>query len=227
MRILDVALSTTFLIITLPLCLIISLTLLITGEHKIFYKQSRVGKGGKMFYLLKFATMLENSPNIGSKNITLNNDPRILPFGSILRKTKLNELPQLLNILCGDMSFVGYRPMTSKNFNYYTQNARIELVKYRPGLTGIGSIFFRDEEKFLEKNEDPLIFYTNQISPYKESLELWYCKNRSMLNYLLLIMLTAYVIIRSDRLILHKFFPTLPKVPSVFIESYNKPISNS
>ena len=105
--------------------IIIFILLKFTGEGDIFFYQDRIGKNGKYFKLYKFATMLRNSPNIATGTITIKNDPRILPLGRILRKTKINELPQLFNILIGDMSFIGPRPLTPQNFKYYdtkTQN---------------------------------------------------------------------------------------------------------
>ena len=99
--------------------------------------------------------MLKNSPSIGAGEITLKNDPRVLPFGRFLRKTKINELPQLFNILLGHISLVGPRPMVPNTFLKYSPKAQSELQKVRPGLTGIGSIIFRDEEKFLEGKADP------------------------------------------------------------------------
>ena len=97
--------------------------------------------------------MVKNSPNIGSGTITLKDDPRVLPFGKFLRKTKINELPQLINVLKGDMSFIGPRPLTNETFNYYQSSVqeKISKRKVRPGLSGIGSIFFRNEEKFIDR----------------------------------------------------------------------------
>ena len=103
-----------------------------------------------MFKLYKFATMLKNSPNIGTGTITIENDPRVLPFGHFLRKSKINELPQLINILLGDMSVIGPRPLTPENNNLYSENVKDKLAKVRPGLSGVGSIIFRDEESSSE-----------------------------------------------------------------------------
>ncbi len=119
-RLLDIILSGLALLVLSPLMIPIAIGLVLTGEHEIFYFQSRVGRGGQMFKLFKFATMLKNSPNIGTGTITLKNDPRILPMGKFLRNTKINELPQLLNILRGDMSFVGPRPLLMEYLDRYT-----------------------------------------------------------------------------------------------------------
>ena len=147
-RICDIFLSSLAILILSPIFIPIAIVLKFTGEGEIFYKQKRIGLNGKEFELLKFATML-NSPNIGAGEITIHNDPRVLPFGKFLRKTKINELPQLLNIITGDMSIVGPRPMVPNTFYNYSAEAQTMLNTVKPGLSGIGSIFFRDEERYL------------------------------------------------------------------------------
>ena len=132
-RLLDIFFSSLALLVLLPFLFPISLILRFTGEREIFYKQKRVGKNGIHFNVLKFATMLKDSPNIGAGEITLKNDPRVLPFGSFLRKTKINELPQLWNILCGEMSIVGPRPMVPNTYKKYKMNDREIISKVRPG----------------------------------------------------------------------------------------------
>ena len=162
-RFLDVVFSFLALVILGPLLLPIIIILKLTGEGEIFYIQERVGRGGNLFGLYKFATMLKNSPNIGAGEITVQNDPRVLPFGKFLRKTKLNELPQLWNIFIGDMSVVGPRPMVPNTYAYYPKNGRLKLETIRPGLTGIGSIVFRDEERYLVDCDEPMKFYREHI----------------------------------------------------------------
>jgi lipopolysaccharide/colanic/teichoic acid biosynthesis glycosyltransferase len=213
MRILDITFSLLLLLLLSPILLLIILCLRFTGEKKVFYRQVRFGLAAQEFNLLKFATMLENSPNIGSGDITLQNDPRVLPFGKFLRKTKLNEIPQLWNILVGNMSFVGYRPLTAKNYKYYSIGARKILSAHKPGLTGIGSIFFRSEDKYLKNADDAIIFYQSVIAPYKEKLELWYCERASFTNYLLLILLTAFVLFFDDDRALRLIYSDLPETP--------------
>jgi hypothetical protein len=130
--------------------------------------QSRVGRSGKPFNLYKFVTMLKNSPAIGTGTVTIKNDPRILPIGHFLRKTKINELPQLLNILFGDMSVIGPRPQTQRCFDAFTATSQAAIVQVRPGLSGIGSIIFRDEENLLHGQADSVRFYDEVIAPYIE-----------------------------------------------------------
>ena len=157
-RFLDVILSAVALLFLIPLLIPVAVILRLSGEGEVFYIQERVGLSGKPFGLLKFATMLKDSPNIGAGEITVRDDPRVLPFGKFLRKTKLNELPQLWNILNGDISIVGPRPMVPKPYAQYPTAARDKLNQIRPGLTGIGSIIFRDEERYLAELEDPMAF---------------------------------------------------------------------
>ncbi|MAV65415.1 MAG: lipid carrier--UDP-N-acetylgalactosaminyltransferase [Candidatus Marinimicrobia bacterium] len=213
----DTLLSLIAIILLSPLLLPIIFILKITGEGEIFYTQKRVGRHGKEFGLLKFATMLKDSPNIGAGEITIHNDPRVLPIGKILRKTKLNELPQLFNIIKGDMSIVGPRPMVPKTYAKYTKEAQTTLNTIRPGLTGIGSIFFRDEEKFLIDKDDPMAFYEEYIIPYKSDLEVWYVKNNSITLYVQIILITAWVVIFSKSKIAEKIFNEIPKRPKVLL----------
>ena len=213
-RFFDIFFSFLAIIFLLPLFAPIVLVLRFTGEREIFYRQVRVGRHGTHFALLKFATMLKNSPSIGAGEITIKNDSRVLPFGRFLRKTKINELPQLFNILTGHISVVGPRPMVPNTFLKYSSEAQSELKKGEPGLTGIGSIIFRDEEKFLEGKADPRKFYDDHIIPYKNKLELWYVKNNSISTYFKIIFVTAWVIIFSKSKISESLFPQLPKLPA-------------
>ncbi|MDC1188034.1 sugar transferase [Gammaproteobacteria bacterium] len=214
-RFFDVILSFMALILLSPLLLPIIIILKFTGEGEIFYIQQRSGLAGKEFGLLKFATMLKNSPNIGAGDITIKSDPRILPFGKLLRKSKINELPQILNILMGHMSVVGPRPMVPNTYANYSPEAQMKLNTVRPGLTGIGSIIFRDEEIFLAGREEPMTFYKENIIPYKSKLEIWFVSNNSMSLYLKVIFVTAWVVIFPLSKIAKKVFKNLPEMPSI------------
>ncbi len=199
-RLFDVIFSLIAIIILLPFMIPIMIGLKLTGEHDIFYGQERIGKGGKPFKVWKFATMLRNSPNMAGGLYTEKNDPRILPMGRFLRKTKINELPQLLNILLGDMSVIGYRPLVSTEYKEYPEVVRKELVKSRPGLSGIGSIVFRNEEEILqsfETHEEKDAFYFNIIHPYKGELEVWYVKNTNVIMYFGLILMTIETVVKG------------------------------
>ena len=150
---------------------------------------------------------------MGAGELTLRDDPRVLPIGKFLRKSKINELPQLWNIVVGNMSIVGPRPMVPNTYAEYPQDAQKKLNTVRPGLTGIGSIVFRDEEEFLENKSDPLEFYRNKIIPYKSNLEIWYVNNNSFKTYLKCILLTAWVIFFPRKDIIKYFFEDLPAKP--------------
>jgi len=213
-RIIDVLLSILALLVLLPLFIPIVAILLLTGEHKVFYSQTRVGYKNQNFKILKFATMLSNSANMGSGSLTLKNDPRVLPFGSFLRKTKINELPQILNILIGDLSIVGPRPQMQVDFEKYSVEVQRKIYDVRPGLTGIGSIIFRDEESLISvasEKENPHDFYKRVIAPYKGELEIWYQAKRSLILDFQLIFLTAWIIIVPSSKLYERWFKDLPK----------------
>ena len=212
-RFFDIVFTSLALLMLSPLMIPIVIILRFSGEGEILYKQNRVGINGKSFGLLKFATMLKNSPNLGTGNMTVKNDPRILHLGYFLRKTKINELPQLLNIFLGDMSIIGPRPLTQDHFDGYLPVVQEAIASVRPGLSGLGSIVFRDEEEMLHQHKDAKQFYKENILPYKGSLEVWYVKNNSLLMYFALIALTAWMVIFSETKSVWKVFPSLPKPP--------------
>jgi lipopolysaccharide/colanic/teichoic acid biosynthesis glycosyltransferase len=218
-RALDVIISLSALVFLLPFLLPVAVILRFTGEGEVFYMQKRVGRGGHEFGLLKFATMLKDSPSIGAGEITIKCDPRVLPFGKFLRKTKINELPQIINIFLGHISLVGPRPMVPNTFEKYSYEAKQTLLRVRPGLTGVGSIVFRDEESFLEGKANPRKFYDDNIIPYKNELEIWYVKNRSLSLYFKIIFTTAWVIFFPKSKLVNKFFLDLPVMPEELLSS--------
>ena len=212
-RALDICLGGIAALLLSPLLFPVAIILRLTGEHYVFYKQERVGLNGKPFGLLKFASMLVNSPNLSTGDITVKNDPRVLPIGGVLRKTKINELPQLINVLKGDMGIIGPRPLTPKNFDYYPTAIKDTIAKMRPGLSGVGSIVFRDEESLMVGAGVPHHeFYKEHISPYKGELEVWYYNNRSFFLDLQLILFTA-IAVANPRFDIHQFLPGLPERP--------------
>jgi len=213
-RLIDILLVFIVLVVLSPLLLPVILILWATGEHYIFYGQYRVGHNNRSFKIWKFATMLKNSPNIGTKNITLRNDPRVFPFGRFLRKTKLNELPQIFNILLGDMSFIGSRPLVKVDFEKYSPDVQSIIYHTPPGLTGIASIVFRDEEKWIsDAKGDKHEYYRLHITPYKGELELWYQKHLSFYTDFMLMFLTAWAIVAPKSDLVHKVFKDLPERP--------------
>lgn len=213
-RAFDIILSSLAIILLSPLLVPIAIALRFSGEGEVFYKQRRIGRGGKPFDLYKFATMLKDSPNIGTGTVTVKNDPRILPMGHFLRKTKINELPQLINILIGDMSVIGPRPQAEKNFESFTDEQKklvMRLVAHvRPGLSGIGSIIFRDEEELLSGVEDPVALHHGEFLPYKAQLEEWYGAHNTIATYFKLILITVVAVISPKSTMVWRTFPDLP-----------------
>ena len=214
-RFFDIILASLVLVCLLPLFIPIMIGLKLTGEGEVFYFQKRIGYKNKYFNIWKFATMLKNSPNIGTGSITLRKDPRVLPMGHFLRKTKINELPQIMNVLNGELSIVGPRPLVDQTFNAYPPAIQAIVYNSKPGITGIGSLVFRDEEGLFETSteEDPHVFYKKVIAPYKGALEEWYQRNISFSTDFKIIFLTAWAIIFPKTDLVYKWFPTLPQRP--------------
>lgn len=208
-RLLDILIASIAVILLSPILVPVMIILKLTGEHDIFYFQKRVGYKNNPFDICKFATMLKDSPNIGTGEITLRNDPRVLPIGGFLRKTKINELPQIFNVLKGDMSIVGPRPLMAVSFKLYDETTQNNIYNVKPGMTGIGSVIFRDEELLLSESADPKEMY-NKIFPYKGQLELWYQKNASTIIDIKIIFLTAWSIVFPKNNLTAKFFKDLP-----------------
>ncbi|MBS0458739.1 MAG: sugar transferase [Proteobacteria bacterium] len=216
-RSLDILLSGLALLVLSPLLVPIAIALRLTGEGEVFFIQQRVGRGGRPFGLYKFATMLKDSPNIGTGTVTVKGDPRVLPLGRFLRKTKINELPQLLNIFKGDMSIIGPRPQTRRCFDAFPARSQAEIIKVRPGLSGIGSIVFRDEEELMHASKEPERFYDEVIMPYKGALEEWYVAHQGLWTYLAAIFVTAWVVLFPASRLAWRVFPQLPAVPAELV----------
>lgn len=211
----DVVLSGIMLLLLAPLLIPIIIGLKLTGEGYVFYMQERVGYRNINFSIFKFATMLKDSPNMAGGVITTKKDSRITPMGGFLRKSKINELPQLINIFLGHMSFVGPRPVMPISFSAYPDEVQKVIYNVKPGLTGIGSIIFRDEEELITKVKnnggDTWDFYKNSIYPFKGKVESWYQSNQTFLLDLQLIFLTAWVIIMPNSKFYESLFKDLPK----------------
>jgi lipopolysaccharide/colanic/teichoic acid biosynthesis glycosyltransferase len=213
-RLIDLILVLIGLIILSPFLIPISIILLLTGEHEVLYLQNRVGYKNSRFKIWKFATMMKNSSKMGNGSLTIKNDPRVFPFGRFLRKTKINELPQIINVLIGNMSFVGPRPQMEVDFFKFPVHVQAVIYNSNPGITGIGSIVFRDEEKWISNAQgDKHEFYKNHIAPYKGELEIWYQKNISLFTDFMLIFLTAWAIIAPDSDLVYDVFKDLPERP--------------
>ena len=213
-RFFDILFSGIAIIILLPFMIPIMIGLKLTGEHDIFYKQTRIGKGGKPFGVMKFATMLRNSPNMAGGVLTQKDDPRILPMGKFLRKTKINELPQLLNIFIGQMSVIGPRPQAKAHYDLYSDDVKAAIDTVAPGLSGLGSVAFRDEEDMLNAVEDRNHFHDTFIAPYKGALEVWFVQHRSVNVYFKLIWLTVLAVLKPSSKAWRTAFKDLPPVPT-------------
>lgn len=215
-RIFDIVFSAVGIIVLFPFVIPIIICLKLTGEHNIFYLQPRVGKGGKSFNVIKFATMLKNSPNLPGGYITQSNDPRVLPIGRFLRKSKINELPQLFNVFIGQMSIVGPRPIVAQHLDLYTEKVKNEILTMTPGLTGIASLIFRDEEGVLDRiGGDRKYVHDMVIAPYKGELELWWIKHYTIRNYLKIIVLTACALFIPHVFMGKMLFKDLPETPEL------------
>lgn len=213
-RFFDILFSGIAIIILLPFMIPIMIGLKLTGEHDIFYKQTRIGKAGKPFGVMKFATMLRNSPNMAGGVLTQKDDPRILPMGKFLRKTKINELPQLLNIFIGQMSVIGPRPQAKAHYDLYSDDVKAAIDTVAPGLSGLGSVAFRDEEDMLNAVENRDAFHDTIIAPYKGALEVYFVNHRNLCTYFKLIWLTVLAVLKPSSKSWRKAFKGLPPVPA-------------
>lgn len=209
-RLLDILLASVAMIILSPLFMAVVVVLALTGEHEIFYRQKRIGYKGRPFHIWKFATMVKNSPNIGTREITVRNDPRVTLVGRILRISKINELPQIINVLTGEMSIVGPRPLMEVSYKMYPENIRDRIYQNKPGITGIGSLIFRDEEEIVSQAQDPRKAY-EAIFTYKADLESWYLKHQSFFTDSKIILLTAFAILFRENSLTRKWFTDLPQ----------------
>ena len=211
-RTLDILLSLAALVVLSPLLLGIMLLLRFSGEGEVFFRQKRIGYRNRPFGLIKFVTMRKDSPKSGT--ITVAGDPRILPVGRYLRNSKLNELPQLLNVVLGDMSIVGPRPLTEETFALYPDDLKPLVYRCKPGLSGLGSLVFRDEEEILRKSgKDRIACYREDIAPLKGALEVWYHDHCSIGTDLKIILFTIIAVLIPGGRFYRRWFPGMPVPP--------------
>ena len=208
----DILLSGMAILVLSPLLVPVMIVLKCTGEHDIFYGQTRIGYHNRHFKIWKFATMLRDSPNMAGGLHTTTGDPRVLPFGKFLRKTKINEIPQVFNIFLGDMSIVGPRPLVDKTFAPYPDDVKERIYSVRPGLTGLGSVVFRDEESIISQSKlSADDCYAQEIAPYKGALEMYYLDHYGLWTDVKLFFLTAWVVLFPKSGLVEKWFKDLPK----------------
>jgi len=214
-RFFDILFSGFALLVLSPLLVPIVIILKCSGEGEVFFLQERIGKDGKLFKLFKFATMLKDSPNLGTGTVTMRGDPRVLPVGKLLRKTKINELPQLLNIFFGDMSVIGPRPLTAQTFGSYSASTQSVIKQVRPGLSGVGSIIFRGEEDIMHGATASVDFYDNVIAPYKGALEEWFVSHKGLYSDFMAILITIWAVLFPKTQVAWRVFKGLPLPPKV------------
>ncbi|HIS95104.1 MAG TPA: sugar transferase [Candidatus Ventricola gallistercoris] len=194
-RMMDIAVSAVALCVLWPLYLIIALAIVIDDPGPVFYRQVRVGRGGKPFRIFKFRSMVVDADKKGLA-ITVGNDRRITRVGAFLRKTKLDELAQLINVLCGQMSFVGPRPEVPRYVELYTPYQR-QVLLVRPGITDYASIAYRNENDLLDAAQDPERMYIEQIMPAKIELNMKYLREISPAADIRLILKTVEAVVRG------------------------------
>ena len=209
-RLFDIVVSFFALIILSPLFLVICIANLLTPNTSVFFSHERRGRKGKPFKIYKFQTMKNNTPNVATGDLE-NPEQYITKVGKFLRKTKLNELPQLINIFIGNMSIIGPRPLMQCDFDAYSQEAQSHVIESKPGLSGIGSIVFRDEEVIVSRAKEPVAFFMQVIQPFKGQLEIWYHEHRSLWVDTMIVFLTVWVVLFPKSELVYKVFPSLPK----------------
>ena len=218
----DKILALLALILLSPIFILTVVILKLSGEGEVIFKQIRIGKNGSEFKIIKFATMLKNSPDIGSGELTLPDDDRVLPFGKFLRRSKINELPQIINVLIGDMSLIGPRPHTPYFASFFSTGDLAKIHSVSPGLSGIGALMFRNEEDIFKNVKNPKFWDEQVIMPYKGKLESWYVDNYSFKNYVLLIFLTFIEIFAPGWVNPLTTLDNLPKPPQILAEKLER-----
>ncbi|MGE0267500.1 MAG: sugar transferase [Candidatus Omnitrophota bacterium] len=214
-RLFDLIFSFFGLVVLAPLLAVVAVIIKLTSEGPILFSQKRVGLYEKIFLIYKFRTMVDKADTKGT-SVTTGNDPRITPIGRILRKTKLDELPQLFNVMRGDMSFIGPRPDVPEITAKYTPQMK-KIFSVRPGITSVATLHFRQEEEILAKIKDPDRFYDERVVPLKVALAMEHVERNSFLFDLLILMQTVWVLLP-----LGKIWP-VKELPAVkqFREEYS------
>ena len=214
----DIVASGVGILLLAPIWVSIVVILKLTGDHDVFYGQTRIGLGNRHFKIWKFVTMVRNAETMAGGMHTTQGDPRVTRVGRFLRKTKLNELPQMFNILFGDMSIVGPRPQVDETFAPFPNEVKARIYMVRPGLTGVGSLVYRDEERILSQCERRGVTvkycYEQEIAPHKGALEMWYLEHISLWTDLKLILATAWIVFFPTSGMVERWFPSLPKRPT-------------
>jgi lipopolysaccharide/colanic/teichoic acid biosynthesis glycosyltransferase len=193
-RILDVVGSALGLLLLLPVLAIVAVIIKLDSPGPIFFRQERVGLGGRSFRIFKFRTMVADAARAGTA-LTVRGDTRITRAGMFLRKSKFDELPQLINVLASDMSIVGPRPEVPEFMKFYTPDQRAIILSMRPGITDYAAILFRDESSLLDRERDPIDVYRREIMPAKFAYYERYSREISVLNDLRIILATVLLLV--------------------------------
>jgi lipopolysaccharide/colanic/teichoic acid biosynthesis glycosyltransferase len=193
-RSMDIALSMLVLLLCAPLLLALAVLVKLSSPGPALFRQRRVGRGGQPFWMLKLRSMRVGG---GGPSVTADGDNRITPVGRFLRRTKLDELPQFLNVLRGEMSLVGPRPEVPEYVAHYTPEQR-EVLSVRPGITGPTQLAYRREEEMLKGKEDVVAFYLQEILPAKLAMDLAYIRSRTVWSDIGLLLQTALQMVRRD-----------------------------
>jgi lipopolysaccharide/colanic/teichoic acid biosynthesis glycosyltransferase len=196
-RVFDVAAAAIGLFTLAPLLLLIACAVRLSSPGPVFFRQARMGRGFRLFWIYKFRSMVVDAPRLGGE-ITAGHDARITCIGRVLRKTKADELPQLFNVLLGDMSFVGPRPEVPKYVEVFRRDYE-EILRVRPGLTDLASIAYRDEAEILGQAGDPEQEYLDRILPRKIRLAKEYIRRASLWFDLKLILRTLWGVVTPRR----------------------------
>jgi lipopolysaccharide/colanic/teichoic acid biosynthesis glycosyltransferase len=192
-RMLDVVGSALGLLLLLPVLVIVAVIIKLDSPGPVFFRQERVGLGGRSFRIFKFRSMVADAARAGTA-LTVRADTRITRAGILLRSSKLDELPQLINVLAGDMSIVGPRPEVPEFMKFYTPDQRAIMLSMRPGITDYAAILFRDENSLLDRDRDPISVYRLEIMPTKFAYYERYSREISMWNDLRIILATVLLL---------------------------------
>ena len=206
-RLFDIIFAVIGLLLTSPIVLFVILLKKLAGEKEVFYIKGRVGKGGKLFPFIKLSSMTPAQKGEKTSSLTLSNDSRITPLGHFIRKTKIDEFPQFVNILRGELSFVGPRALMPKIHKDYTKEVKQELSKIRPGVTGLATAVFRNEAELLAQSDytDELEFYKEVIAPAKGAIEMIYIQNQGFILDISILLITIWQIFRPQSLLGYKW----------------------
>src|SRR6266436_4528488 len=196
-RILDIVGSALGLLLLLPVLAIVAVIIMLDSPGPIFFRQERVGLGGRSFRIFKFRSMVVDAGRAGTA-LTVRADTRITRAGMLLRSSKLDELPQLINVLAGDMSLVGPRPEVPEFMKFYTPDQRAIILSMRPGMTDYAAILFRDESSLLDQEHDPIDVYRREIMPAKFAYYERYSREVGVLNDLRIILATILLLVAGQ-----------------------------